>query len=160
MSGMEWCSQIYYVAKNKTDVKGHWCHGCYTDCKQESMEFDGQQVKKGELEKKKNDEEVEESWVNCDSCGAWVHQICALFNKGENSEGVKYHCPHCLLQGRNPLYYRHMLFQPRGVSWHYCCYLEHVIGPLLDVMGIKLVGIVLQKPYIRILATHRYACHL
>lgn len=52
-----------------------------------------------DLEKKKNDEETEEGWVQCDVCELWVHQICGLFNKGRNKEDTPYVCPSCLLDG-------------------------------------------------------------
>ena len=57
------------------------------------------QVRKSELEKRKNDDEQEEGWVACDACGAWVHMICGLFNKGRNDDDMPYHCPNCLLTG-------------------------------------------------------------
>ena len=49
--------------------------------------------------KKRNDEETEEGWVQCDNCERWVHQICGLFNKGRNDEDMPYICPMCLLDG-------------------------------------------------------------
>ncbi len=52
-----------------------------------------------DLEKKRNDEETEEGWVQCDHCERWVHQICGLFNKGRNDEDMPYICPMCLLDG-------------------------------------------------------------
>lgn len=55
-------------------------------------------VPKGVLQKKKNDDEIEEGWVQCDCCNAWVHQICGLFNNGKNDQDVHYLCPQCLLQ--------------------------------------------------------------
>ena len=57
------------------------------------------QVKKADLEKRKNDDEQEEGWVQCDLCSAWVHMICGLFNKGRNTDEMPYHCPECLLGG-------------------------------------------------------------
>ena len=57
------------------------------------------QVRKSELEKRKNDDEQEEGWVACDACGAWVHMICGLFNKGRNDDDMNYHCPKCLITG-------------------------------------------------------------
>lgn len=57
------------------------------------------QVRKSELEKRKNDDEQEEGWVACDACGAWVHMICGMFNKGRNDDNIPYHCPNCLYTG-------------------------------------------------------------
>lgn len=57
------------------------------------------QVRKSELEKRKNDDEQEEGWVACDACGAWVHMICGMFNKGRNDDDMNYHCPKCLITG-------------------------------------------------------------
>jgi hypothetical protein len=38
--------------------------------------------------------QMEEGWVQCDSCEGWVHQICGLFNKGRNDEDMPYQvCP-------------------------------------------------------------------
>ncbi len=31
---------------------------------------------------------AEESWVACDSCSQWVHQVCALYN-ARNDHGVR-----------------------------------------------------------------------
>jgi E1A/CREB-binding protein len=54
---------------------------------------------KEELKKKKNDEVHEESWVQCDDCECWIHQICGLFNSRQNKEHhSKYFCPKCLLK--------------------------------------------------------------
>jgi hypothetical protein len=53
-------------------------------------------VRKAEIIKRKNDEEIEEYWVQCDCCEAWVHQICGLFNKGRNNANTTYLCPDCL----------------------------------------------------------------
>jgi hypothetical protein len=54
-------------------------------------------VRKADLQKKKNDDEIEEGWVQCDACESWVHQICGLFNKGKNDQNVHYLCPKCLM---------------------------------------------------------------
>lgn len=50
-------------------------------------------------QKRKNDEEIEEGWVQCDACEGWVHQICGMFNKGRNNNDVHYLCPECLVKG-------------------------------------------------------------
>ena len=57
-------------------------------------------VRKAEILKRKNDEEIEEYWVQCDCCEAWVHQICGLFNKGRNNANTTYLCPDCLQRVR------------------------------------------------------------
>ena len=53
-------------------------------------------MRKAEVLKRKNDEEIEEYWVMCDGCEGWVHQICGLFNKGRNNANTTYLCPDCL----------------------------------------------------------------
>jgi E1A/CREB-binding protein len=57
-------------------------------------------VLKKDLQRKKNDDEVEEGWVQCDCCDNWVHMICGLFNKGKNDQNVHYLCPMCLQEVR------------------------------------------------------------
>lgn len=91
--------QTFYASSAKADLRGYWCHPCYTETKSEYLDVEGQQVKKEFLDKRKNDEELDEGWVGCDWCYTWVHQICGLFNKGQNNSEVKYHCPHCLHEG-------------------------------------------------------------
>jgi E1A/CREB-binding protein len=81
-------------------VRGAWCHTCFSDAKGDRIVVEGSiNVRKADLIKKKNDEEMEESWVQCDYCEQWVHQICGLFNKGRNDQNVHYLCPECLLKG-------------------------------------------------------------
>ncbi len=48
---------------------------------------------------KQTNTQIEEPWVACDLCGVWIHQPCALFNKGQNNDHTQYHCPWCLLSG-------------------------------------------------------------
>jgi len=43
--------------------------------------------------------QMEEGWVQCDDCQGWVHQICGLFNKGNNKDDAAFHCPACLEEG-------------------------------------------------------------
>uniref|UniRef100_A0A7S0VK33 histone acetyltransferase n=2 Tax=Polytomella parva TaxID=51329 RepID=A0A7S0VK33_9CHLO len=79
---------------------GYWCHPCYQEIKTDRITLtDGSQIRKTDLIKRKNDDVVEEGWVQCDACNAWVHMICGLFNKGRNARGVAYLCPECLLEG-------------------------------------------------------------
>lgn len=55
-------------------------------------------VPRQDLRNKKNDKFIEEGWVECDSCHAWQHQICALFNSRKNKGGQAYFtCPYCYI---------------------------------------------------------------
>ncbi|MEW5301948.1 MAG: hypothetical protein WDW36_004771 [Sanguina aurantia] len=93
--------QTYYSTPPdaSNDIKGSWCHNCYQEPKGDKLNFDGAPLKKTDLMKRKNDEEIEEAWVQCDHCEFWVHQTCGMFNKGRNNPDVRYLCPDCLLQG-------------------------------------------------------------
>ncbi|CAE5967059.1 unnamed protein product [Arabidopsis arenosa] len=74
------------------------CIPCYNEARANTVSVDGASVPKSRFEKKKNDEEVEESWVQCDKCQAWQHQICALFNGRRNHGQAEYTCPNCYIQ--------------------------------------------------------------
>ena len=101
--------QVYYhttpdttsvVANEVTPVKTLYCHKCYTENKKGSFDVDGKQIPKASLLKKKNEEEIEEAWVECDKCEKWFHQVCALFNGRQNEGGdVSFTCPQCCLDG-------------------------------------------------------------
>ncbi|RMZ57131.1 hypothetical protein APUTEX25_002363 [Auxenochlorella protothecoides] len=92
-------NQTYYYTPGSVEVKGFWCHPCFAEVKTEVIQMDGWSVRRADLEKRRNDEEVEEGWVQCDLCERWVHQVCGLFNKGRNEDQRDYHCPQCLLHG-------------------------------------------------------------
>ncbi|KAG1663398.1 hypothetical protein FOA52_011676 [Chlamydomonas sp. UWO 241] len=93
--------QTFYTTPeiNVAEIKGAWCHSCFTEAKPEKILLEGSTYKKADLVKKKNEHEEEESWVQCDNCQIWVHQICGLFNKGRNNQNAHYLCPECLLEG-------------------------------------------------------------
>ncbi|KAH9321216.1 hypothetical protein KI387_015855, partial [Taxus chinensis] len=78
------------------DTRHYFCIPCYNEVRVDTIEVDGVTLLKSRLEKKKNDEEVEEAWVQCDKCEGWQHQICALFNGRRNEGGqAEYTCPNC-----------------------------------------------------------------
>jgi len=82
------------------DQKMFWCITCYNALSKDSIKTEeGQVIDKSTLEKKKNSEVTEESWVQCNQCNRWFHQICSLFNsRKDESESSKYYCPMCILR--------------------------------------------------------------
>ena len=92
-------NSYYYVGGNN---QYHWCHQCYPELKDnQTIELGDVVIKKEALTKKKNDEVHEESWVQCDRCERWIHQICALFNTRQNKDQrSEYACPRCTIEER------------------------------------------------------------
>lgn len=88
-----------YYTMGTGDTRHYFCIPCYNDARTEHIVVDGTPIAKSRLEKKKNDEETEEWWVQCDKCEAWQHQICALFNGRRNDGGqAEYTCPNCYIE--------------------------------------------------------------
>jgi E1A/CREB-binding protein len=87
----------FYIGGNN---QYFWCSTCYNELDEKiPIELLDMTISKTDLKKKKNDEIHEESWVQCDDCERWVHQICGLFNTRLNKEHQsEYCCPECLLQ--------------------------------------------------------------
>jgi len=92
-------NSYYYVGGNN---QYHWCHQCFGDLKDgQLIELADVSIRKEQLTKKKNDETHEESWVQCDRCERWVHQICALFNTRQNKDQrSEFACPRCTIEER------------------------------------------------------------
>jgi len=92
-------NSYYYVGGNN---QYHWCHQCFQELKDgKAIELGDVTIRKEQLLKKKNDEVHEESWVQCDRCERWVHQICALFNTRQNKDQrSEYLCPRCTIDDR------------------------------------------------------------
>ncbi|KAJ4964510.1 hypothetical protein NE237_024449 [Protea cynaroides] len=87
-----------YYTMGTGDTRHYFCIPCYNEARGEAIEVDGTAIPKARLEKKRNDEETEEWWVQCDKCEAWQHQICALFNGRRNDGGqAEYTCPNCYI---------------------------------------------------------------
>jgi hypothetical protein len=71
-------NSVYYVTVDGILV---WCQKCFQNLPLVVMEFVSRPpLLKKDLLKRKSDEEVAEPWVQCDCCGHWVHQICALYS--------------------------------------------------------------------------------
>ncbi|WOG98541.1 hypothetical protein DCAR_0417884 [Daucus carota subsp. sativus] len=88
---------MYYTI-GTGDTRHYFCIPCHNDSRGETIIADGTSIPKARLEKKKNDEDTEEWWVQCDKCEAWQHQICALFNGRRNDGGqAEYTCPNCYI---------------------------------------------------------------
>ncbi|KAH7298000.1 hypothetical protein KP509_25G022700 [Ceratopteris richardii] len=88
----------FYWTMQIGDTRHYFCVPCYNDSRTENVEIDGAIFPKSRLEKRRNDEETEEPWVQCDKCEKWQHQVCALFNMRRNEGGqAEYTCPHCLI---------------------------------------------------------------
>ncbi|CAI9783593.1 unnamed protein product [Fraxinus pennsylvanica] len=85
-----------YYTNGAGDTRHCFCIPCYNEARGDTIAVDGPSIQKAKMEKKKNDEETEEWWVQCDNCEAWQHQICALFNGRRNDGGqADYTCPNC-----------------------------------------------------------------
>eukprot|EP00571_Detonula_confervacea_P015865 CAMPEP_0172301040 /NCGR_PEP_ID=MMETSP1058-20130122/3011_1 /TAXON_ID=83371 /ORGANISM="Detonula confervacea, Strain CCMP 353" /LENGTH=1734 /DNA_ID=CAMNT_0013011029 /DNA_START=299 /DNA_END=5503 /DNA_ORIENTATION=+ len=92
-------NSYFYVGGNN---QFHWCQPCYDDLKESKpIELAETTLKKSQLDKKKNNEIPEESWVQCDRCERWIHQICALFNTRQNTDQrSEFVCPSCTIVDR------------------------------------------------------------
>ncbi|XP_042375024.1 probable histone acetyltransferase HAC-like 1 isoform X1 [Zingiber officinale] len=89
-------AQYYTVGSG--DARQYFCIPCYNDARGDTIEAEGSVFAKSKLEKKRNDEETEEWWVQCDKCETWQHQICALFNGRRNDGEAEYTCPNCYVE--------------------------------------------------------------
>ncbi|XP_023633222.1 histone acetyltransferase HAC12 isoform X2 [Capsella rubella] len=88
---------MYYTVGGG-ETRHYFCIPCYNESRGDTILAEGTSIQKAKLEKKKNDEETEEWWVQCDKCEAWQHQICALFNGRRNDGGqAEYTCPNCYI---------------------------------------------------------------
>uniref|UniRef100_A0A0A9TUP9 histone acetyltransferase n=1 Tax=Arundo donax TaxID=35708 RepID=A0A0A9TUP9_ARUDO len=88
----------YYIG-TISESRHYFCVPCYNGSRNDSVFVDSIQFLKSKLEKRRNDGELEEAWVQCDKCKCWQHQICALFNaKRNDEEEAEYTCHNCYIQ--------------------------------------------------------------
>ncbi|KAL8193422.1 hypothetical protein R6Q57_026557 [Mikania cordata] len=91
----------YYRSINIIGTRHCFCMSCYRGSHGNNILLRGYgySIPKSNLQKAKNDEEREDSWVLCDKCQCWQHRICGLYNDEKDVEGkAEYICPKCYLE--------------------------------------------------------------
>ncbi|CAD5186956.1 unnamed protein product [Musa acuminata subsp. malaccensis] len=88
----------FYYTIGSSETRHYFCIPCYNEARGETIEAEGSTFLKTKLEKKRNDEETEEWWVQCDKCEVWQHQVCALFNGRRNDGEAEFTCPNCCVK--------------------------------------------------------------
>ena len=92
--------QVFHHVPSMPGAEGRrdaWCNPCFNSI-QGYVDVEGQRFPKQAMVKKKNDDDLEEPWVQCDYCEDWYHQICVLFNGRRNEGGeAPFTCPNCIL---------------------------------------------------------------
>ncbi|KAK1438957.1 hypothetical protein QVD17_04770 [Tagetes erecta] len=88
-----------YYRSTDENIKHCICMGCFRGSCGSTIVTRGGSVVKASLHMAKNDEEIEDSWVLCDTCQQWQHRICGLYNNETDLEGkAEYVCPKCCLK--------------------------------------------------------------
>jgi E1A/CREB-binding protein len=96
---------VYYVT---IDGIMSWCLRCYSALPHVVIENKPPKISlfKNNLLKRRADEEINESWIKCDYCNQWVHQVCALYNDlakleqlnlTNKHDNISFTCPFCIL---------------------------------------------------------------
>ncbi|KAK7381122.1 hypothetical protein VNO78_33646 [Psophocarpus tetragonolobus] len=89
----------YYYRKEEDDTQHYFCSVCYRTSRGGNITFNGISVSKTSLHKRTNNSELEESWVQCNKCKSWQHQVCALYNEKKDVNcSAEYTCPICRLK--------------------------------------------------------------
>ncbi|KAI7746450.1 hypothetical protein M8C21_001998, partial [Ambrosia artemisiifolia] len=92
---------VKYYRSTDEDTKTQQCicMRCFKGSRGSSVITRAGSVSKTILNMAVNDEEVEDSWVQCDTCQQWQHRICGLYNNETDLEGkAEYVCPKCCLK--------------------------------------------------------------
>ncbi|XP_073221147.1 histone acetyltransferase HAC12-like isoform X2 [Cicer arietinum] len=89
-------AKYFCIKGEESDAERCFCSSCYNRSKGGCIIFNGTSVCKTLFEQKKNDEVLEEPWVECNKCERWQHQICALYNSKRDLDcTAEYTCPFC-----------------------------------------------------------------
>ncbi|XP_059670555.1 histone acetyltransferase HAC1-like isoform X2 [Cornus florida] len=92
-------SLFYYHRLDEKGAQHCFCPSCFRVSRGDTISFQGVSISKANLYKACNNEENEESWVQCNKCEQWQHQICGLYNKKQDLEGkAEYICLKCRLE--------------------------------------------------------------
>lgn len=88
---------VYHIA---ADGSSMYCQRCFLGLPavlpSTGRDHPGSVSYKRDLLKRKNDEELVESWLECSSCHDSVHRVCAMHNEYASDPKQPYLCPHCV----------------------------------------------------------------
>lgn len=92
---------VYFVSRDALNV---WCQKCHQSLPATLGSYLDPDTKqpvtllKRDLLKRRHDEQTSEPWVECDRCGYWLHQICALYTDSSEHHDDFFLCPLCILE--------------------------------------------------------------
>ena len=86
--------QVFYTTTARaSEVKGHWCHACYSEARDGLTQMDGSTVRKTDLNKRKNDEEVSATCCLGPASPVWLHLVWLQQSGCQSS--LPWHGPAC-----------------------------------------------------------------
>jgi hypothetical protein len=90
---------MYFIAPEGLVI---WCQKCYSALPQVLIDYeqiDGSPLLKKSLLRRKFEEEIAESWIDCSRCTLQFHQICAVYSdKLPEASKRPFICPLCVLE--------------------------------------------------------------